>query len=191
MLGNEIALNFTKDEILDMYVNRIFYGNFAVGVGSAAELYFHVPADKLDLAQASMLAGLPQSPTSYNPLLHSADETINPVAKSRQKAVLQAMQASGYITQAEGIAAYDEKLTVYSVDDVGTELRPRLHQLPRDLPERELPRVREPRRLRDSHHHRPGQAEPRSEHRHETRVRGTRQGEHGRRRPGEPGPPER
>jgi membrane peptidoglycan carboxypeptidase len=114
VLGNEIALNFTKDEILDMYVNRIFYGNFAVGIGSAAELYFHVPADKIDLAQASMLAGLPQSPTSYNPLLHSANETINPVAKSRQKAVLQAMQASGDITQAQGIAAYNEKLTVYS-----------------------------------------------------------------------------
>jgi len=114
VLGNEIALNFTKNEILDMYVNRIFYGNFAVGIGSAAEMYFLKPANQLDLAQASMLAGLPQSPTAYNPLLRDPGEAINPRAKSRQKAVLQAMQASGYITQAQGVAAYNEKLTVHS-----------------------------------------------------------------------------
>ena len=118
VLGNEIALNFTKNEILDMYVNRIFYGNFAVGVGSAAELYFWKTASQLDLAQASMLAGLPQSPTAYNPLLHDPGEAINPRAKSRQKAVLQAMQASGYITQAQGVAAYNEKLTVHSWNEI-------------------------------------------------------------------------
>jgi membrane peptidoglycan carboxypeptidase len=114
VLGNEIALNFTKSQILDMYINRIFYGNFSVGVGSAAELYFLKPASQLDLAQASMLAGLPQSPSAYNPLVHSANETVNPLAKSRQKAVLQAMQASGYITQAQGIAAFAEPLTFHS-----------------------------------------------------------------------------
>jgi membrane peptidoglycan carboxypeptidase len=114
VLGNEIALNFTKDQILDMYVNRIFYGNFAVGIGSAAQLYFLKPASQLDLAQAAMLAGLPQSPSAYNPLIHSANETVNPLAKSRQKAVLQAMQASGDITQAQGIAAFAEPLTFHS-----------------------------------------------------------------------------
>jgi len=114
VLGNEIALNFTKNQILDMYVNRIFYGNFAVGIGSAAELYFLKPASELDLAQAAMLAGLPQSPSAYNPLIHSSTETVNPLAKSRQKAVLQAMQASGDITQAEGIAAFAEPLTFHS-----------------------------------------------------------------------------
>jgi membrane peptidoglycan carboxypeptidase len=121
VLGNELALNFTKNEVLDMYVNRIFYGNFAVGIGSAAELYFLKPASQLDLAQAAMLAGLPQSPTAYNPLIHSAHDAINPLAKSRQKAVLQAMQASGYITQAQGIAAYNEQLTVHSWDEPGSE----------------------------------------------------------------------
>ena len=97
-----------------MYVNRIFYGNFAVGVGSAAELYFLKPASQLDLAQAAMLAGLPQSPTAYNPLIHNAHDAINPVAKSRQKAVLQAMAAYGDITQAQALAAYRENLTVHS-----------------------------------------------------------------------------
>jgi membrane peptidoglycan carboxypeptidase len=121
VLGNEIALNFTKNEILDMYVNRIFYGNFAVGVGSAAQLYFLEPASKLDLAQASMLAGLPQSPSAYNPLVHDANETVNPLAKNRQKAVLQAMQASGYITQAQGIAAFNEKLTFHAWNEPQSE----------------------------------------------------------------------
>jgi membrane peptidoglycan carboxypeptidase len=113
VLGNEISLNFTKDEILDMYINRIFYGNYAVGIGSAAELYFLKPASQLDLAQAALLAGLPQSPTSYNPLNHNAHDAINPLAKSRQKAVLQAMAASGDITQAQALAAYKEPLTVH------------------------------------------------------------------------------
>ena len=114
VLGNEIALNFTKNEILDMYANRIFYGNFAVGIGSAAEMYFQKPASQLDVAQAAILAGLPQSPSAYNPLIHAANQTVNPLAKNRQKAVLQAMQASGYITQAQGIAAYNEVLTYHS-----------------------------------------------------------------------------
>ena len=104
-----------------MYVNRIFYGNFAVGVGSAAQLYFLEPASKLDLAQASMLAGLPQSPSAYNPLVHDANEAVNPLAKNRQKAVLQAMQASGYITQAQGIAAFNEKLTFHAWDEPQSE----------------------------------------------------------------------
>ena len=51
-----------------MYINRIFYGNFSVGIGTAAEMYFLKPASQLDLAQSTMLAGLPQSPTAYNPL---------------------------------------------------------------------------------------------------------------------------
>ncbi len=113
VLGNEIALNFTKNEILDMYVNRIFYGNFAVGIGSAAELYFLKPASQLDLAQASLLAGLPQSPTAYNPLTHNSHDAVNPLAKYRQKAVLQAMEARGYITEAQGVAAYNEKLSLH------------------------------------------------------------------------------
>jgi membrane peptidoglycan carboxypeptidase len=114
VLGNEIELNFTKDQVLDMYVNRIFYGNFAVGVGSAAELYFLKPASQLDLAQASLLAGLPQSPTAYNPLTHNAHDAVNPLAKYRQKAVLQAMVAAGDITQTVAAAAFAEPLVVHS-----------------------------------------------------------------------------
>jgi membrane peptidoglycan carboxypeptidase len=114
VLGNEIELNFTKDQILEMYVNRIFYGNFSVGIGTAAELYFQKQAGQLDLAQATMLAGLPQSPTAYNPLNHSAKSPINLAARSRQRQVLQAMVANGDITQSEAVAALAEKLTYHS-----------------------------------------------------------------------------
>ncbi|HEY6470641.1 MAG TPA: transglycosylase domain-containing protein [Candidatus Dormibacteraeota bacterium] len=124
VLGNEIQLNFTKNEILEMYINRIFYGNFAVGVGSAAELYFLKPASQLDLAQAAMLAGLPQSPTSYNPLSHPANETVNPLAKNRQKQVLQAMVASHDVTEAQAAAAYAEPLTFHSWTQSNPSLDP-------------------------------------------------------------------
>jgi membrane peptidoglycan carboxypeptidase len=114
VLGNEIQLNFTKDQILDMYVNRIFFGNFSVGVGTAAEMYFRKSAAQLDLAQASMLAGLPQSPTAFNPLNLSPKSTVNELAKNRQKQVLQAMVANGDVTQAAASLAFAEKLTFYS-----------------------------------------------------------------------------
>ena len=130
VLGNEIALNFTKSEILDMYVNRIFYGNFAVGVGSAAELYFRKPASQLDLAQAAMLAGLPQSPTAYNPLhprLATRRSTRSP-SPGRRRCSRRCSRA-GYITQAQGVAAYAEKLTVHSwTESEPQPLRPRLRR---------------------------------------------------------------
>jgi membrane peptidoglycan carboxypeptidase len=114
VLGNEIQLNFTKDQILEMYLNRIFYGNFSVGIGTAAEMYFHRGASQLDLAESAMLAGLPQSPTAFNPLNFTKGSTYNVLAKNRQKQVLQAMVASGDVTQAAASAAYAEKLTFYS-----------------------------------------------------------------------------
>jgi membrane peptidoglycan carboxypeptidase len=124
VLGNEIELNFTKDQILSMYINRIFYGNFAVGVGTASQLYFLKPASQLDLAQASMLAGLPQSPTAYNPLTHVPRASVNTLAKYRQKTVLQAMVSNGDVTQPDAAAAYAEKLTFHSWTDSEPNLDP-------------------------------------------------------------------
>ena len=96
MLGNELDSNFTKNQILEMYLNRVPYGNHAIGVETAAELYFLKPAKNLDLAESSMLAGLPQSPTTLNPVL---DNGNNPDAKDRQRVVLAAMVSNGDITQ--------------------------------------------------------------------------------------------
>jgi penicillin-binding protein 1C len=66
ILAAEITRQYSKDEILELYLNEIYYGNLAYGVEAATETYFNTTADKLDLAQASFLAGLPQSPAVYD-----------------------------------------------------------------------------------------------------------------------------
>ncbi len=124
VLGNEIELHFSKVQILEMYVNRISFGNYSVGIGTAAELYFLKPAGQLDLAQASMLAGLPQSPTADDPLTHGPKVSVNPLAKSRQGVVLEAMVANGDITQQQAAAAYTEKLTFHSWSEFEPNLDP-------------------------------------------------------------------
>jgi membrane peptidoglycan carboxypeptidase len=114
ILGVEIENNFSKDQILEMYLNRVDYGNHAIGIESAAEAYFHTTARELDLAQASMLAGLPNDPYVLNPLIHTVDQDVNPLAKQRQHTVLQAMVTNGHISQARANAAFAEKLDLHS-----------------------------------------------------------------------------
>ncbi len=113
ILGAEIEGNFSKQQILEMYLNRIPYGNHAIGIQTAAEVFFRKSAHDLDLAEASMLAGLPNSPTAYNPLNHDAGVAVNPLAKARQKVVLQAMVSNGDITQKQADDAYAEPLTYH------------------------------------------------------------------------------
>ena len=108
ILGIEIENNFTKDQILEMYLNRIEYGNRSIGIETAAETYFHKSARDLDLAEAAMLAGLPNSPTVYNPLNHDSSTNVNPLAVQRQKTVLDSMVNNGDITAAQAKAAAEE-----------------------------------------------------------------------------------
>jgi len=85
ILAAEITRRYSKDEILELYLNEIYYGNLAYGIEAAAETYFGIAAEKLDLAQASFLAGLPQAPAVY-------DVYTNPEAAfARQKDVLALM----------------------------------------------------------------------------------------------------
>jgi penicillin-binding protein 1C len=85
ILAAEITRRYTKDDILELYLNENYYGNLAYGVEAASETYFGVSAEKLDLAQASFLAGLPQAPAVY-------DVYTNPEATfARQKDVLALM----------------------------------------------------------------------------------------------------
>jgi membrane peptidoglycan carboxypeptidase len=115
ILGSELSADFTKQQILEMYLNRIPYGEQAIGIETAAEIYFHVHASQLDLAQSALLAGLPRAPTYYNPLLPvGPNQGGLPAAKSRQQAVLQAMVSNGDITEAQAEAASNEKLTFYT-----------------------------------------------------------------------------
>lgn len=124
ILGVEIENNFSKDQILEMYLNRVDYGNHSFGIESAAETYFHTTAHDLDLAQAAMLAGLPNAPATLDPLLHGAHETVNPRAKQRQRVVLEAMVRTGDITQAQADAAYAEPLTFHPYWDSQPQLAP-------------------------------------------------------------------
>jgi penicillin-binding protein 1C len=66
VLATEITRRYTKDEILELYLNEIYYGNLAYGVQAASETYFNTTADKLTLGQAAFLAGLPQAPAVYD-----------------------------------------------------------------------------------------------------------------------------
>lgn len=94
-----------KDKILEWYLNYIYYGNFAYGVEAAAQVYFGKSITEVNLAEAAMLAALPQYP-GLNPI-------DNPeTAKRRQRLVLDAMVAAGYITPAEADQAYAQELVI-------------------------------------------------------------------------------
>jgi membrane peptidoglycan carboxypeptidase len=85
LLAAEITRKYSKDQILELYLNENYYGNLSYGVEAAAETYFGTTADKLTLAQASFLAGLPQSPTFYD-IYTNRDATL-----ARQQQVLNLM----------------------------------------------------------------------------------------------------
>lgn len=90
LLANEVARLYTKEQILEWYLNTNFYGNLAYGIEAAAQVYFNKSASQLTLAEAAMLAAIPQSP-SLNPI-DNPDQ-----AKIRQELVLDAMFREGYI----------------------------------------------------------------------------------------------
>jgi penicillin-binding protein 1A len=100
LLGLEIAHAYTKAEILDDYLNQVYLGQGAFGVDAASLTYFGKPVSQVTLAQAALLAGLPQAPSYYDPF------TNLKAAKARQWQVLENMVRYGYITQAEADAAY-------------------------------------------------------------------------------------
>ncbi len=93
ILAVRVELEFSKDEILEMYLNEVSYGGTAYGIQTAAKVYFDKDVDKLTLAEAALLAGLPKSPTRYSPFGSNPD-----LAFDRQKEVLKLMKINGYIT---------------------------------------------------------------------------------------------
>src|SRR3989442_7419587 len=106
VLSVELERQYTKDQILEMYLNTIFYGNQSFGVEAASQTYFGTSARRLDLAEASFLAGLPQRPSELNPFLPEGFAH----ARGRQRDVLDAMVRDGYITAAVADRAYQEDL---------------------------------------------------------------------------------
>ncbi|HZB94963.1 MAG TPA: transglycosylase domain-containing protein, partial [Herpetosiphonaceae bacterium] len=105
ILAFRLSRQFSKDQILSMYLNEIYYGNMAYGVEAAAMTYFGHSAKALSLPEAALLAGLPQSPTALNPLVHPD------AAKARQKVVLDLMVKAGYIDRQQADAAYAATIT--------------------------------------------------------------------------------
>ncbi len=95
-----IEANYTKDEILLGYLNTIYYGHGHYGVEAAAQYYFGKPAKALNLAEASLLAGVPKGPTYYSPIKNIEN------AKDRQQIVLDAMVATGTISKKEAAEAF-------------------------------------------------------------------------------------
>ena len=104
ILAIELTGEYSKEQILTWYLNTIFYGNLSYGVGAASQRYFGKPPELLTLAESALLAGLPQAPSRYNPLVDL------PAAKTRQAAVLDLMAERGFITRAEAEAAAGEPL---------------------------------------------------------------------------------
>jgi membrane peptidoglycan carboxypeptidase len=95
MVATSLESRYSKDQIIEMYLNTIFYGHHATGIEAASEVYFGKHASELSLAEASMLAGLPNGPSYYDPLLHKDR------AKGRQAIVLDAMVRQNMISQTQ------------------------------------------------------------------------------------------
>ena len=104
LLALKLESRFDKHTILENYLNAVYYGHGAYGIGEASAVYFRERPAQLDLARAAMLAGLPQSPSFYD-LYH------NPCsARARQFNVLAQMAHDGYISQDEAGRAYSEPI---------------------------------------------------------------------------------
>ncbi|WP_239324717.1 penicillin-binding protein 1A [Snodgrassella gandavensis] len=104
LLAYKIEQKLTKDQILELYFNQIYLGQRAYGFAAASLMYFNKPVQKLDLAEATILAGLPKAPSTFNPV-------VNPQrAKMRQRYILNNMVELGKITPAQADAAFAEPL---------------------------------------------------------------------------------
>ena len=118
ILAVRLERNFTKDEILFLYLNQIFFGNGAYGVEAAAYNYFGKTVSQLSLGEAALLAGLPQAPSRYNPFVNRE------AALDRRRHVLNRMVETGAIDRAQADAARDEGLRLVAPPDVNREIAP-------------------------------------------------------------------
>lgn len=103
----ELEVHYSKEEILEGYLNTINYGAGNYGIEEASMYYFNKHAKDLTLSEASIIVGIPKNPTYYNPIYYFEN------AKERQAVVLDAMVSNGYITQEEASEAYNTDLEFY------------------------------------------------------------------------------
>src|SRR5262245_28229839 len=106
ILALRLETKLSKDDILYLYLNQIYFGAGAYGVASAAREFFDLDVDQLSIAQAALLAGLPQAPSRYDPQRHRQQ------ALARQHYVLERMRAVGFITEEQYFEAAKEQITL-------------------------------------------------------------------------------
>ncbi|MDN5292980.1 MAG: penicillin-binding protein [Eubacteriales bacterium] len=104
VLALKLEREYSKDEILEMYLNRIYFGHGTYGVQAAAQFYFGKDAAQLNLAESAFLAGIPKNPTRFSPFVDWK------AAKERQETVLARMVDAGFITPAEAEVARKQPL---------------------------------------------------------------------------------
>ena len=114
-LTYELETHYSKNEILEGYLNTINYGHGMYGISNAAKYYFNKDVKDLSLGEAAILAGIPNSPSNFSPV-DNYD-----LSKERQKIVLERMYNNGYISKKESTSAYTQKL-VFKNDDFGKDL---------------------------------------------------------------------
>jgi len=103
-LGLSLADHYTKAQILDTYLNRVYFGHGAYGIAEASRIYFDTSPRRLTLPEATLLAGLPQAPSRYDPWLHWS------LARARQREVLDAMVKYHDLTPAEAARVWQSPL---------------------------------------------------------------------------------
>ncbi|WP_242142130.1 MULTISPECIES: transglycosylase domain-containing protein [unclassified Bacillus cereus group] len=103
----QIEQKYTKQQILDMYMNHIYFGHGAYGIQSAAKMYFNKNVEDLTVEEGAMLAGLPKAPSGYSPFLHPKK------SKERRDLVLSLMHNQGYITAEESVRYQGKTIALY------------------------------------------------------------------------------
>ncbi len=111
LLALKIERQLSKPQILEVYMNQIFLGQRAYGFAAAADIYFGKPLADLTVAEAAMLAGLPQAPSAYNPVSNPKRAT------RRQQYIIDRMETNGFITEEQAIAARAEVLKLRTPTD--------------------------------------------------------------------------
>ncbi|MCK4389096.1 MAG: PBP1A family penicillin-binding protein [Desulfobacterales bacterium] len=111
-LAFQLERNYTKDEILELYLNQVYFGSGAYGVEAAAKTFFGRPVSKLTLSECALIAGMPKSPSRYSPLVNKA------LALKRRAVVLEQMARNGMITQEQVIAARSSPLDLAKSQDI-------------------------------------------------------------------------
>jgi len=118
VLAHRMESELSKEEILGLYLSEIYLGHGSYGIGAAARNYFHKNVKELSVAEASLLAGLPQRPNDWNPF-HNPD-----LAKKRQSYVLRRMVDESYLDSERAKKVFEESVRLYPLEDVNNTEAP-------------------------------------------------------------------